>query len=73
MGSGPEAQMNPITDPLLFDLTAAVRKVGQNFGLPEDRIKRGCLSIREQLRTTTDPDYKTVMDTAIRELMRDEP
>lgn len=65
--------MNPITDPLLFDLTAALRRVAASYNLPQDRILRGCASLREQLRTTTDPDYKAVMDTAIQTMMRDTP
>jgi hypothetical protein len=65
--------MNTVTDPLLFDLTAALRRVAASYNLPKERVMRGCASLREQLRTTTDPDYKAVMDTAIKDMMRDAP
>lgn len=61
-----------VTDRCLFQMTAALRRVAASYNLPAERVSRGCASLREQLRTTTDPDYKAFMDTAIRELMRDE-
>jgi hypothetical protein len=60
-----------VTDPAVFGLNRALRRVAASYDLPPERIARGCASIREQLRTTTDPDYAEIMRIAIIETMRD--
>lgn len=59
-----------VTDPLLFDLCAGLRRVHAKTSLPLERLKKAQQTMREAIETG---DIEQAMNEAIEAMLRDTP